>query len=56
VQFLGRPGGAGGAAAPAAGAEEGADHPASPERHAPPARGEKPAAPASTNVDEDVPF
>jgi single-strand DNA-binding protein len=51
VQFLGRPGGG----APAAGAEEGGQ-PASPERHAPPARGEKPAAPASTNVDEDVPF
>jgi single-strand DNA-binding protein len=56
VQFLGRPGGAGGAAgAPAAGADEGADHPASPERHAPPARGEKPAAPAAS-IDEDVPF
>jgi single-strand DNA-binding protein len=54
VQFLGRPGGAGGGA-PSAGAEEGGQ-PASPERHAPPARGEKPAAPASTNVDEDVPF
>ena len=54
VQFLGRPGGAGGGA-PAAGAEEGGQ-PASPERHAPPARGDKPAAPASTNVDEDVPF
>jgi single-strand DNA-binding protein len=57
VQFLGRPGGAGGgAAAPAAGVDEATDSPASPERHSPPARGEKPAAPASTNVDEDVPF
>jgi single-strand DNA-binding protein len=54
VQFLGRPGGAGGGA-PVAGAEEGGQ-PASPERHAPPARGEKPAAPAGGTVDEDVPF
>jgi single-strand DNA-binding protein len=60
VQFLGRPGGgsAGGAAgASAAGADEGADQPASPERHAPPARGDKPAAPAAgPSIDEDVPF
>ncbi|MGA3007358.1 MAG: single-stranded DNA-binding protein [Opitutaceae bacterium] len=60
VQFLGRPGGGSGggaAAAPAGGADEGADQPASPERHAPPARGEKPAAPpAAPSLDEDVPF
>jgi single-strand DNA-binding protein len=54
VQFLGRPGGAGGA--PAAAVDEAADSPASPERHAPPARGEKPAPPAAASIDEDVPF
>jgi single-strand DNA-binding protein len=56
VQFLssGR-GVAGGSAAPA---EEGGDAAAapSPERHAPPARAAKPAAPAAEGIDEDVPF
>ena len=59
VQFLGRPGGgaAGGpTGGPAAGADEGPDHSPSPERHAPPARGEKPAPQASPSIDEDVPF
>jgi single-strand DNA-binding protein len=59
VQFLGRAGGgsAGGAAAPAAAADEGPDSPVSPERHAPPARGDKSPPPAaSPSIDEDVPF
>jgi single-strand DNA-binding protein len=57
VQFLGRPGGGAGGA-PAAGAEEGADPAATPERHSPPPRapGAKPAAPAGQSIDEDVPF
>ena len=55
-QFLGdsRGGGAGGGA-PSGATEPGIDQTASPERHAPPARG--PAKPAATeNLDEDVPF
>ncbi|HTB79392.1 MAG TPA: single-stranded DNA-binding protein [Opitutaceae bacterium] len=57
VQFLGRPGASAGGA-PAAGAEEGADPAATPDRHSPPPRasGAKPAAPAGQSIDEDVPF
>ena len=56
-QFLGdsRGGGAGGAGGAPASSEPGIDQTASPERHAPPARG--PAKPGATeNLDEDVPF
>jgi len=53
VQFLSTRGAGGGAAAAAP--DEAGEAP-SPERHAPPARGAKPAAPAAEGIDEDVPF
>ena len=56
-QFLGdsRGGGGGAGGGAPASSEPGIDQTASPERHAPPARG--PAKPAATeNLDEDVPF
>jgi single-strand DNA-binding protein len=55
VQFLSTRGGAGGGGGGAsAGASDGIDQ-TSPERHAPPARGNTKAAPQE-NLDEDVPF
>ncbi|MFT3782790.1 MAG: single-stranded DNA-binding protein [Nibricoccus sp.] len=57
VQFLSSGGGSGSGSrgnAGGAGSDEGVDQTV--ERHSPPARGGKPAAPAAESIDEDVPF